>query len=63
VPGGIGFTAQVSGGVDWSLSPRLVMTTQAKYFRGKADLGLDYSGFAPIDLSGLSMTTGLAIRF
>lgn len=58
-----GFTAQVSGGVDWSISPRLAMTTQAKYVRGKADLDLDYSGFAPIDLSGLSMTTGLAIRF
>lgn len=58
-----GFTAQASGGVDWSLSPHLVMTTQAKYFLGKADLDLDYSGFAPIDLSGLSVTGGLAIRF
>jgi hypothetical protein len=58
-----GFTAQASAGLDWSLSPRLAMTTQAKYFRGKADLGLDYSGFTPIDLSGLSMTGGLAIRF
>ncbi|MHB8839471.1 MAG: hypothetical protein ACYC7F_11030, partial [Gemmatimonadaceae bacterium] len=58
-----GATAQVSAGADWSLRPRLAMTTQAKYVRGKADLGLDYSGFAPIDLSGLSMSTGLAIRF
>lgn len=58
-----GFTAQASAGVDWSISPHLAMTTQAKYFRGKADLGLDYSGFAPIDLSGLNMTGGLAIRF
>jgi len=58
-----GFTAQVAAGVDWSLSPRLAMTTQARYVRGKADLDLDYSGFAPIDLSGLSLTGGLAIRF
>jgi hypothetical protein len=58
-----GFTAQAAAGVDLSLSPRFAMTTQAKYLRGKADLGLDYSGFAPIDLSGLSMTGGLAIRF
>lgn len=58
-----GFTSQLSAGVDLSISPHVVVTTQAKYFRGKADLGLDYSGFAPIDLSGLSMTSGLAIRF
>jgi hypothetical protein len=58
-----GFTAQVSAGIDWSLSSRFAFTTQAKYVRGEADLGLDYSGFAPIDLSGLSMTGGLAIRF
>ena len=58
-----GFTAQVSAGVDWSISPRFALTTQAKYLRGKADLGLDYSGFDPIDLSGLNVTGGLAIRF
>ncbi len=58
-----GVAAQLSAGVDWSLSPRFAMTTQAKYLRGKADLDLDYSGFAPIDLSGVSMTGGLAIRF
>lgn len=58
-----GVTAQVSVGVDWSLSSRFAMTTQAKYLRGKADLDLDYSGYAPIDLSGLSLTGGLAVRF
>jgi len=58
-----GFTAQGSAGVDWSISPHFVVTTQAKYLRGQANLGLDFSGFKPIDLSGLSMTSGLAIRF
>lgn len=58
-----GFTSQLSTGVDLSVSPHVVVVTQAKYLRGKAELGLDYSGFAPIDLSGLSMTSGLAIRF
>lgn len=58
-----GATSQVSAGVDWSLNQRFALTTQAKYLHGRADLGLDYSGFAPIDLSGLSITSGLTIRF
>jgi hypothetical protein len=58
-----GFTPQVAAGLDWNLSPRFAVTTQAKYLWGKADLGLDYSGYQPIDLSGLGMTCGLTIRF
>jgi len=58
-----GFTPQVAAGVDFSLSPRLAVTTQARYLWGKADLGSDFSGFSPIDLSGLGLTGGLTIRF
>ncbi|MHB1311396.1 MAG: hypothetical protein ACYC3L_05190 [Gemmatimonadaceae bacterium] len=58
-----GFTPQVAAGIDWKLSTNLAVTTQARYLWGKADLGSDFSGFSPIDLSGLGLTGGLTIRF
>ena len=58
-----GFTPQVAAGVDWTLSQRVALTTQARYLWGKADLGSDFSLFNPIDLSGLGLTGGLTIRF
>lgn len=58
-----GGTVQAAAGIDWSINQRFALTSQVKYLSGKADLGLDYSGFDPIDLSGLGMTAGLTIRF
>jgi hypothetical protein len=58
-----GNSAQISAGLDWNINQRFALTTQAKYLFGKADLGLDYSGFDQIDLSGVGMTGGLTIRF
>jgi opacity protein-like surface antigen len=58
-----GFTPQVAAGIDWNISQRVAVTTQARYLWGKADLGSDFSGFNPIDLSGLGLTGGLTIRF
>lgn len=58
-----GGSAQVAAGLDWNLNQRFALTTQAKYLFGKADLGIDFAGFAPIDLSGIGMTGGLTIRF
>jgi opacity protein-like surface antigen len=58
-----GGTLQAAAGIDWSINQRFALTSQVKYLSGKADLGLDYSGFDPIDLSGLGMTAGLTIRF
>jgi len=58
-----GAAAQLAAGLDWSLNQRTALTSQVKYLWGKADLNLDYSGFDPIDLSGLGMTAGLTIRF
>ncbi|MEA3244677.1 MAG: hypothetical protein U9Q74_00830 [Gemmatimonadota bacterium] len=56
-------TGQVGGGVDWTLNQRFSLTTQVKYLWGKADLGTDFVGFAPIDLSGVGASGGLTIRF
>ena len=54
---------QLSAGVDWSLTERFALTTQAKYLFGRAQLGTDFSGFKPIDLSGFGLTVGLTTRF
>ena len=56
-------TTHALAGFDYSLSPRLSLTTEARYAWAQADLGRDYSGFKPIDLSGLSTTVGIYVRF
>jgi outer membrane protein W len=50
-------------GVDFALSPRWGVTTEAKYSWAKAEMGGDYLNFGRIDLSGLSATMGLHVRF
>ncbi|MDB4914485.1 MAG: hypothetical protein JWM95_2129, partial [Gemmatimonadetes bacterium] len=58
------FTPMVQGmaGVDFSLSPSIALTADARYLAAKADLTSDFSGYKPIDLSGVSMTLGLTFR-
>ncbi|MDA1080555.1 MAG: hypothetical protein O2973_02590 [Gemmatimonadetes bacterium] len=56
-------TVQLGGGVDWNLNQRFALTTQLKYLFGKADLQYDFAGFDPIDLSGLGLSAGFAVRF
>jgi hypothetical protein len=50
-------------GLDVSLSPRFVLTGEARYTYAKAPLGADFQLYHRIDLSGLSLTAGLAVRF
>lgn len=56
-------TAHVMAGTDFSLSPSLALTTEARYTYAHAALGRDFEGFDKIDLSGLSLTAGIALRF
>lgn len=60
-------TAHVLGGFDFALSPRWGVTTEARYSWGRGELGQDYDddyqGWHRIDLSGLSATMGLHVRF
>jgi len=51
------------GGVDYSLGPRFALTAEARYMYAKAGLSQDFVGFERLDLSGLSTTVGLAIRY
>ena len=56
-------TAHVLAGGEWSLNARFAAVTEMKYQRAHAPLSVDFSGFDPIDLSGLSTTAGIAVRF
>jgi hypothetical protein len=56
-------SAHVLAGGEWSLSARFAAVTEMKYQRAHAPLGIDFSGFDPIDLSGFSTTAGIAVRF
>lgn len=54
--------AQASAGIDYSISPRLVLTTEGAYLWSSADLDRDFDGFDAIDLSGLSASVGISVR-
>jgi hypothetical protein len=56
-------TAYATAGLDYSLGPRFALTTEARYLWSNAELSRDFSGFEHLDLSGLSTTVGLAVRF
>jgi hypothetical protein len=56
-------TEHVLAGLDYSLGPRFALSTEARYMFGSARLSKDFSGFERLDLSGLSTTIGLAIRY
>jgi hypothetical protein len=55
--------AHAFAGVDYTLTPLLALTTEAKYSRSHGELSRDFVGFAPLDLSGFSTTLGLTVRF
>jgi hypothetical protein len=56
-------TAHGAAGIDYSLSPRFALTGEGRYTWARADLSGDFAGFDPIDLSGVSATVGLSVRF
>jgi opacity protein-like surface antigen len=56
-------TLQGFAGTEISLSPRFAVSVEGRYQWAHADLSADYSGFDRIDLSGFSLTAGIAIRY
>jgi hypothetical protein len=56
-------TAHGGAGVDYSLSHRFALNGEARYSWARADLSEDFVDFEPIDLSGVSATVGLSVRF
>jgi len=55
--------AQALAGVDYSISPRFALNAEATYQWANAHLSNDFTGFGRLDLSGLSTTLGLSVRF
>lgn len=53
---------QGMAGADFSLTPSLALTGEARYLWAKGDLGKDFGGFNKIDLSGVSASIGLSLR-
>jgi len=56
-------SAHVFGGVDVKGWKRVYFTGEARYIWSSADLSSDFSGFKPIDLSGLHVTGGVRYMF
>ncbi|MBW7934448.1 MAG: outer membrane beta-barrel protein [Gemmatimonadaceae bacterium] len=50
-------------GVEHTLNARLGLTGEARYDHGRARVSSDFSGFNGIDLSGLTLSVGLTMRF
>ena len=56
--------AHAFAGLDYTLNPNLALTGEARYTWGRATLNrADFEGYHPIDLSGVAVTAGLAVRF
>jgi hypothetical protein len=53
----------VGGGMEFSLTPRLLIAADARYSIARAAMKEDFSGYDDIDLAGLAATVGIRIRF
>lgn len=53
---------QAFAGFDYSLTPTLALTTDARYIWARGHLSSDFDGFNKLDLSGVSATVGLTFR-
>ena len=61
-----GWSGEAHGfaGVDYTITPRLALTAESRYIWGRSALASEsFSGFSPIDLSGIGVTAGLSVRF
>ncbi len=56
-------TTYLAGGLDYSLSPRLALTGEARYTMASADMNGEFVNYDRIDLSGVAFAMGLHLRF
>lgn len=54
--------AYATAGFDYSLGLRWIFTAEARYSWASADMGNDFIGFDPIDLTGLRAAFGFSLR-
>ena len=50
------------GGVDFTLTPRIALTGDARYLWSSASMNESFEGYDKIDLSGVFLTLGLTFR-
>ena len=63
---GWAWVGHLFGGIQYALSPQLVVTGEARYSLADTDLERGsgaYSGYEPIDLSGFRGSIGFGVRF
>jgi hypothetical protein len=60
---GWGPTGYGAAGIDFSLTPHLGLTTEARYDYARGEMNREFEGFNRIDLSGISATVGINFRF
>jgi hypothetical protein len=53
----------LAGGADVALGKQFVLTAEARYTLANGSVGGPYSGFDKIDLAGLQLLAGLALRW
>jgi hypothetical protein len=63
VSDGDSFLARVSAGVNISLGKQFLFTAEGRYGWAQAQMQGDFVGFDQIDLDGLQLIGGLAVRF
>lgn len=56
-------TFQVFGGLEYSLSPTLLLSAEGRYGFASSEMGTDFVDFDPMDLAGFQATLGLSARF
>lgn len=56
-------TVHAFGGIEVSLTPRLAITTEGRFQWARAPLGRDFAGFDRIDLSGVTIASGVLVRY
>jgi hypothetical protein len=54
--------ASAAAGVDLSLNPHLLISSELRYAWGKGSLDVDFVGFDQLDLSGFQLTFGVGVR-
>ena len=50
-------------GMDYTISPRVGLVSEARYDFARAEMSSEFNGFDRIDLSGISLNVGLNFRF
>jgi hypothetical protein len=60
---GTGAAAYAAAGADFSLGKQFVLTSEARYHLGSGPMRGPYRRFDRIDLSGLQLTAGVAVRW